>query len=42
MLDKGVISPSPSPWSLPVVLVSKKTENGVQKYNTSSVSTFGH
>ena len=32
MLDKGVISPSPSPWSLPVVLVSKKTENGVQKY----------
>jgi len=32
VLDKGVISPSRSPWSLPVVLMPKKRENGVPKY----------
>jgi len=32
MLDKGVISPNHSPWSSPVVSVSKKTDNGVPKY----------
>jgi len=32
MLDKGVISPSHSPRLSPVVLVSKKSENGVPKY----------
>jgi len=32
MLDKRVICPSHSPWSLPVVLVVKKSENGVPKY----------
>ena len=39
MLDKGVISPSHSPWSSPVVLVPKKSENGVPKYR---FCVFGH
>ena len=33
MLDKGVISPSHSPWPSPAVLVPKKSENGVPKYS---------
>ena len=32
MLDKGVIIPSHSPWSSPVVLVPKKSESGIPKY----------
>jgi len=32
MQDKGVISPSHSPWSSPVVLVPKKSESGIPKY----------
>jgi len=32
MLDKGVISPSHSPWSSTVVLVPKKSESGIPKY----------
>jgi len=32
MLDKSLISPSHSPCSSPVVLVPKKSENGVPKY----------
>ena len=31
MLDKGVISPSHSPRSSPVVLVPKKSESGIPK-----------
>ena len=31
ILDKGFISPSYSPWSSPVVLAPKKSENGVPK-----------
>ena len=31
MLDKGVIRPSHSPWSTPVFLMSKKTENEVPR-----------
>jgi transposase InsO family protein len=30
--DKGIISPSVSPWSAPVVLVKKKTSSGEIKY----------
>lgn len=32
MLDKGVITPSISPWSAPIVLVQKKTPEGEVKY----------
>jgi len=32
MLVKSVISPSHSPWPSPVVLLPKKSENGVPKY----------
>jgi len=32
MLDKGVITPSNSPWSAPAILVPKKSPDGIHKY----------